>query len=46
MANYEIQQIDIDMLKSKFNTVWIKLELANIYENINGTFILIRNLSR
>lgn len=36
MANYEIQQIDIDMLKSKFNTVWIKLELANIYENING----------
>lgn len=37
MANYEIQQIDIDMLKSKFNTVWIKLELANIYENINGT---------
>ncbi len=36
MANYEIQQTDIDMLKSKFNTVWIKLELANIYENING----------
>lgn len=36
MANYEIQQLDIDMLKSKFNIVWIKLELANIYENING----------
>lgn len=36
MANYEIQQIDLDMLKSGFNEIWIKLELANIYEKING----------
>ena len=36
MANYEIQQSDIDMLKSKCNTVWIKLQLANVYETING----------
>lgn len=36
MASYEIQQIDIELLKAKYKTVWIKLELANIYENING----------
>lgn len=34
---YEIQQIDIDMLKAKFNTVWIKLELANVYLYENGS---------
>lgn len=37
MASFEIQQIDVDMLKTKYTTVQIKLELANIYENINDT---------
>lgn len=36
MANYDIQQIDIDMLKANYSTVWIKLCLANIYEKVNG----------
>ncbi len=51
MASYEIQQIDINMLKLKFNFVWIKLELANIYEYIddkltfNSNFKPIANIS-
>ena len=34
--NYEIQQIDIDMLKARVSTVWIKFEIANIYNYENG----------
>lgn len=41
--DYEIQQIDIDMLKSQYNILYIKLELANIYETVNGKSIFNSN---